>query len=539
MKRRTFIQKVAAGLGASSAVLATASEAVAEPGHPAESPNEKHFHALATAKAQPAGQPISIHPENPRYFVFRGKPLVLIAATEHYGSVANRRFDFTRYLAEAAAQKQTLTRLFLLFRELQSARNPYSPLKSESPDYVAPWPRTGPGKAMDGEPKYDLAQWNPEFFDRLHRFLSLASQLGIVVELTLLSNTYANEIWALNPLRDKNNLQGIGSIDWPEYTSLKDQALVERQSAYVRKMVQETCQYDNVYYEVCNEPGGGLPNHVSPAEVDAWQEEIARVVREELGRLNRPHLVVGQNAFRYAPQFKQEFDASFSRPLFDAVNVHPLPDLVLKGRTYQLGNFMSRELQLAEFRDFFLAAQRERKPCISDEDNTASLYRDDIGWTIHRKRAWMAVMCGAHYDYIDFSIQAGQEAGSEESRGKIRHWMRNLSEFIQSFDFIHAQPMPDWIETKPPHLVEAVLAKPGADYIAYLADAREINDPTAGESISGAVSFPLPTGKYRACFYSPVSGSYSPCIEVEGGRRVILELPQFQQDIVLQVTRVA
>ena len=32
---------------------------------------------------------------------------------------------------------------------------------------------------------------------------------------------------------------------------------------------------DNVYYEVCNEPGGGVPGHVSPAEVDAWQEEMA------------------------------------------------------------------------------------------------------------------------------------------------------------------------------------------------------------------------------------------------------------------------
>src|SRR5262249_27564460 len=31
--------------------------------------------------------PISIHPDNPKYFLFRGKPLVLITATEHYGSV--------------------------------------------------------------------------------------------------------------------------------------------------------------------------------------------------------------------------------------------------------------------------------------------------------------------------------------------------------------------------------------------------------------------------------------------------------------------
>jgi hypothetical protein len=484
-----------------------------------------------------AATPITIHPENPKYFLFRGKPLVLVAATEHYGSVINRRFDFGRYLAEAADKKQTLTRTFLLFRELQSARNPYSPLKAESPDFVSPYPRPGPGKAMDGELKYDLDRWNPEYFDRLHRFLSRASDLGIVVELTIFSNTYADEVWALNPLRDKNNLQGVGKIDWPEYNSLRDRGLVERQKAYARKIVEETSAFDNVYYEICNEPGGGLPNHATPGEVDAWQEEMGRVLRDELRRLNRLHLVVGQNAFSYTPMFYQAFDTSFSGSMLDAVNVHPLPDLTLRGHTYQLGNFMSEELQLEDFRDFFLAAQREPKPCISDEDNAASLYCDEVGWTIHRKRAWMAVMCGGHYDYIDFSIQAGQETGTEESRKKIRTWMRHLSEFIHAFDFIHAEPVPGWIETKPAHLVDATLVKPGSDYVAYLADGREISDPTAGQPISGPIVFSLPEGSYRVCFYSPIAGVYSPGIRVQGGNRVTVEIPSFEQDIVLRATR--
>ncbi len=181
---------------------------------------------IATAAAD--RNAIAIHPENPKYFLFRGGPLVLVAATEHYGSVINRRFDFTRYLQEAARVRQTVSRLFLLYRELQSPRNPYSPLKAESPDFVSPYPRQGPGKAIDGEPKYNLDEWNPEYIDRLHRFLSLASTLGIVVELTVFSNTYSDRTWDLNPLRDKNNNQGIGTGQWQEYTSLKDQALVER-----------------------------------------------------------------------------------------------------------------------------------------------------------------------------------------------------------------------------------------------------------------------------------------------------------------------
>ena len=77
------------------------------------------------------------------------------------------------------------------------------------------------------------------------------------------------------------------------------------------------------------------------------------------------------------------------RRLADAANVHPLPNTMFGGRAYMLGNFMSKELTLAELAEFCRAAQRYPKPCVLDEDNTASMYRDTAGWTIHRKRAWV------------------------------------------------------------------------------------------------------------------------------------------------------
>lgn len=523
MNRRRFLEK--AGYLAAAAV--TGAVESREDGPPLCAPDV----------AANADQPIALHPENPRYFLFRGKPLVLIAASEHYGSVVNRRFNFHKYLEEAADKKQTMTRTFLLYRELQAARNPYSPVKPESPDFISPWPRTGPGKAMDGELIYDLSQWNPEYFDRLHAFLSATSRLGIVVELTVFSNTYADNIWALNPLRAENNKQRIGKASWQEYVSLRDPALLARQEDYARKIIAETSGYDHIYYEICNEPGGGMPGHVTRAEVDAWQRNIAGVLRQELASRNRRHLLFGQGASTYSPHFQQSFDESLSDSMLDAVNIHPLPNLTYHDWTYQLGNFMSKELQLDEFRKFFLAISSAPKPCVSDEDNCASMYRDDAGWTIHRKRAWMAVMCGAHYDYIDFSIMAGSEAGSEESRKNIRSWMKNLSEFIQTFDFIHARPAPNWIDSKPGPVVVGALAVPGSDYVAYLADGRELTDPLAGEPVSGAVSVTLPHGRFRASYYSPEAGMYSPVLFVEGGQRVTINLPPFQHDMVLRVQR--
>jgi hypothetical protein len=490
--------------------------------------------ALSVAQAQDA---VKISPENPKYLVFRGKPLVLISASEHYGSVINRPFDYEKYLADAAEHKMTMTRTFLLYRELQGARNPSSPCKPDSPDYIAPFVRTGPGKALDGEPIYDLDQWNPEYFERLHRFLDAASKRGIVVELTVFSNTYTNDVWALNPLRAENNKQHVGTIGWQDYLSLKDPELVRRQSAFARKIIQETSGYDNVYYEICNEPGGGLPGHASVADVDAWQEEMARVLREEMRRLDRPHLLSGQQAFTYAEKNAFPMDATFAGKTFDIVNDHPLPNTLFDGHVYELGNFMSKELMLDQVASFCRATDSRPKPVVLDEDNTASMYRDTTGWTIHRKRAWTALLSRCHYDFIDFSITVGSERGTAASQRAIRSWMQYLSEFMASFDFIHAKLAPDWIASYPQHLTASGLSVAGHDYVAYLADSREVGDPAAGEAIGGSVSLLLPPGSYDVRLYSPVTGEYSPAIEVAGRGKRSLVLPAFREDIVIRATR--
>jgi hypothetical protein len=483
-------------------------------------------------------QAISIHPENPKYFLFRGKPLVLITASEHYGAVMNRPFDFEKYLDDAAKHKMTLTRTFLLFRELQGARNPASPCKPDSPDYISPFPRTGPGKALDGEPIYDLDQWNPEYFQRLHSFLEAASRRGIIVELTLFSNTYADNIWELNPFRAENNKQNLEKLSWQDYLSLKNTELLRRQKDYARKIVQETSQFDNIYYEIANEPGGDIPDHVSHADIDLWQSEIAKTVREELVRLNRPHLISGQQAFSYNPRFRFPLDETFSQPLFDIVNVHPLPDIVFGGKTYQLGNFMSKELELSNLAQFSRDVFPERKPVVQDEDNTASIYRDADGWTIHRKRAWTSLLNGSHYDYIDFSITVGSEAGTTSSRQQIRRWLQNLSEFMSSFDFVHSSLNTAWVNDLPAHVIASGLSVQGRDYVIYLADGREITDPTAGKPINGTIRLSLPVGRFAVSLYSPVSGEYSPTISVDGGHDALLAIPEFKNDIVIRARRI-
>src|SRR5690349_21833809 len=56
--------------------------------------------------------PLSLHPENPHYFLFRDKPTVLITSAEHYGAVLNLDFDYVKYLDTLAADGLNLTRTF-------------------------------------------------------------------------------------------------------------------------------------------------------------------------------------------------------------------------------------------------------------------------------------------------------------------------------------------------------------------------------------------------------------------------------------------
>ena len=187
---------------------------------------------------------------------------MLITATEHYGAVVNRNFDYIAYLDDAAEKRQTLSRCFLLFRELQvfdpatqvKPINPHSPCKPLPVEYVAPWMRSGPGFATDGYHKFDLDRWNPEYFERLHGFLAAAQERDVIIELTLFSSAYSDAVWGLNPLNIQNNINGVGDIPWQDYISGRDGTLMERQMAYVSKVVEEVNGYDNFYFEVCNEP---------------------------------------------------------------------------------------------------------------------------------------------------------------------------------------------------------------------------------------------------------------------------------------------
>ena len=294
-------------------------------------------------------QPLRVHPQNPKLFEFRGRPRVLLTATEHYGAVMNRPFQFERYLADAAEKRMTLTRLFTLFRELQTPINPYSTCKPELPDYIAPFARTGPGRALDGELKYDLDRPNPEFFDRLQRFMTLASDYASSSKWSCSATPMRRPFGTLNPLNARNNINGLEEIEWPDYVSQRHPRLFERQAAHVRRIVEAVNPFDNVLLEICNEPGGGVagnPLNPSPAEVNRWLEALIAVVRATEAGLPMQHVIAGQEAFTYQPS-QHTSEKAFRSMDYDVRQYAPAAELTFNGRSYDLGDFMSKQLPCA------------------------------------------------------------------------------------------------------------------------------------------------------------------------------------------------
>src|SRR5687767_8566264 len=67
---------------------------------------------LASCNKKANEAPIALHPENPHYFLYKGKPTVLITSGEHYGTVLNLDFDYVKYLETLAADRLNMTRVF-------------------------------------------------------------------------------------------------------------------------------------------------------------------------------------------------------------------------------------------------------------------------------------------------------------------------------------------------------------------------------------------------------------------------------------------
>lgn len=460
-------------------------------------------------------QPIALHAENPHYFEFQGEPTILITSAEHYGAVLNGDFDYEVYLSALAEDGLNYTRIFAgTYFEPQGAfgisKNTLAP-RPES--VVTPWARLD---EEGGDPgKFDLERWNEAYFQRLRAFVRAAADRGIVVEVTSFSSVYGDAQWDIHPMNPNNNVNDTGAIDRRAVHTLDNGPLLGHQKRVVRKIVRELNPFDNVFYEIQNEPWAdngyragrlspGLPEQSSPWQgwIDypteaslAWQAEMVDVIRATEDDLPKRHLIA------------QNF-VNFRYPLYDVD-----PDLSILNFHYATPEAV--ELNYGWDRVLGL-------------DETGFAGSAD---STYRGLAWRFIMAGGGlFNNLDYSFTVERPDGTDVNEAPgggsraLRHQLGVLKRFIEGFDFIRMLPDRDVVVLAPGALRE-VLADPGRAYAVYL-DGR----------LRGELVLDVPAGTYDATWIDVVDGSTLRSDRVmHSGGHLALSAPDYGLDVALRL----
>jgi hypothetical protein len=447
--------------------------------------------------------PLALHPENGHYFLFRGKPTVLITSGEHYGAVLNLDFDYRKYLDTLAADGLNNTRTFSgAYVEPQGAfnitRNTLAPREGR---FICSWARSDvPGYAGGGA-KFDLSRWDEAYFRRLRDFLNYASQRGVVVEMNLFCPMYEDKQWSLSPMNPQNNVQGIGPPERRHvYTLDKHAGLLDVQEQMVRRIVAELAQFDNLYYEICNEP---YERRVD----DAWQHRIADVITDAERDLPQRHLI-SQNVANGSAKIEDP------HPQVSIFNFHYAvpPDAVVAN--YDLNKVIG--------------------------DNETGFR--GTGDAVYRMEGWDFILAGGGlFNHLDYSFTAGHEDGtfqypSTQPGGggpALRRQLKILSDFIHSFEFVKMRPDNSVVKGGVPTGVSArALVEPSRAYAIYI---RPMPGSKEWKPVESLV-VELPRGTLRAQWINVLDGSIArnERFEHPGGEKS-LAAPKYQDDIALRI----
>jgi len=447
--------------------------------------------------------PISIHPENPHYFLWRGKPAVLIGSGEHYGALVNLDFDYRTYFDTLAADGMVLTRLFSgSYVEPEGsfniARNTLAPRPER---FISPWARSNQPGYENGGNRFDLDRWDPSYFDRLKALAAYAATKDVVIEFTLFCPMYENKQWNLSPMNGINNVNGLGNVGRLDVFTLdKSGGLLAVQEALTRKLVTELNPMENVIIEIMNEPYTIMNEPNARAVPLDWQRRIAEVIVETERTLPNKHLISQNIANK----------SGTVQPAHSGVSVfnfhYAAPEAV--SANYQLNKV------------------------IGDNETGFKGTAD----TPYRLEAWEVVMSGGGlFNHLDYSFAAGYESGtfaypSTQPGGgnaAFRRQMRVLRDFIHAVDFIHMHPDDAIVTDATAGVTARALVLPSAAIAIFL----------KGGGPSATISVRIPAGTWTVEWVDTRTGAVARGANVSGGKVQALAAPAYESDIALRLLK--
>jgi hypothetical protein len=428
--------------------------------------------------------PLTVSAKNPRYFTHRGDATgraVYLTGSHIWNNLQAgmgpgaeapadpERFDFDAYLRFLTDRGHNFIRLWRWeqFRSQAAAGNFHLNMSPQ------PWARTGPGTAKDGKPRFDLAQFDDAFFERLRERVVKAGEVGIYVGVMLFDG------WALHlspppdhieghPFHANNNINGVSALSINDLQVLPlDPRIQSIQQRYIEKVVDTLRDLPNVLWEVANESSGdgkvsdefagflGMDKAPVWGDSTAWQYWVIDVVKNhEAERGYDAHPVGMTMQFPVADQTRVNEPLLRSRAEWISPGYDD--EIFTEGRhPMDPGSPPSRW-----FADPPLADGA--KVVISDTDHYAPGNGDAL-W------AWKSFLRGHHPILMDFGLIGGLEprAASAADDGvppfefyeTARYAMGDTRRYAERISLIDMEPRRDVASTG------YALVQPGREYL--------------------------------------------------------------------------
>jgi hypothetical protein len=365
--------------------------------------------------------------------------------------------------------------------------------------FIAPWKRGDQPGNRHGGNKYDLSEWNEEYFARLDDLVAQAGKRGIVLEMVLFSYLYYDDLWLVNPMNAANHVGGVEEVPRAKVYTLENGQLLGEQERFVRKIVEHLRNADNVYFELINEPYSISDG----TDYDQWQQHMAQVIRDCEPTASKRHLIARN--FNNDSQLLFDLDRNIS-----ILNFHYASPCAVYGN-YHLRKVVSF-------------------------DETGFSGKD---MAIYRHQAWEFMLSGGSvFSHLDYSFTIAHPDGThvvdESTPGAGSHYLRKQFKILKDF----LESVPFWEMTPSKHLqpgfrhrhLAHIMACEGSAYIGYL------NTPLEGRGLQ----LFLREGTYRAEWINPADGATLTVdlFHHESGART-MSPPPYDDDIALRVTRVS
>lgn len=467
-------------------------------------------------------QPLRLLPQNPHYFDYKGKPTIIVGSGEHYGAVMNTAFDYKTYLQTLGREGMNTTRLFTgAYFEIPGAFGIQKNTMAPAPEkLLVPWARSNePGYQLGGS-KFDLNRWNPDYFARLTEFMREADRNGVLVEVTLFSSYYGSG-WPYHPFNRVNNVNNTTEIKALDANTLNNGNLIGFQEQYVRQLVRSLNGFDNLYFEIQNEPWADLKDTVltrneyhepvngqvdwrSTLEVAAqrsldWQRRVTGWIADEEKKLPKKHLI-SQNVANF------HYPIANADPNVSIFNFHyTLPEAV--GENYHLNKAIGF-------------------------NETGFAGRSDA---TYRRQAWRFLLAGgALFNHLDYSFSLGFENGRDTTykapgggSPALRQQFRILKNYVEALDLPRLKPA-----------FGLVVAAPGASTYALTNGTSQwviYAEPLAVKPAEWQLN--LPKGTYQAEWTDARSGRSIKTERFTHGGGIKRLLPAGGGDVVVKMSR--